>query len=96
MEVGHEENQAHARTDSSQTQRSRSTAGGEHATGRSDAIAWCFTPDLSALAQPICRHETRRRGETQDSRERERTTQAPLGREGTGKRHDSVLAKGKW
>ena len=27
MEVDHEENQAHARTDSSQTQRSRSTAG---------------------------------------------------------------------
>ena len=57
MEVDHEENQAHARTDSSQTQRSRSTAGGEHATGRSDAITWCFTPDLSALAQPIRRHE---------------------------------------
>ena len=48
MEVDHEENQAHARTDSSQTQRSRSTAGGEHATGRSDAITRCFTPDLSA------------------------------------------------
>ena len=37
MEVDHEENPAHARTDSSQTQRGRSTAGGEHPTGRSDA-----------------------------------------------------------
>ena len=87
MEVGHEDNPAHARTDCSEDQKGRSVAGRAHVTGRSDLIARGFTPDLTAPAHPIRRDQTRRRGEAKESRKGECSTQAALGREGAGQRH---------